>query len=94
MGDGLDRAAEVVAPAFALDHFRRDLAHRDGRSGGQVLVEEALVVAEVEVGFGPVVGDVDLAVLVGRHRAGVDVEVGVELLDGDGESARLEESSE
>ena len=50
---------------------------------GRGLVGEALVVAEVEVGLGAVVGDVDLAVLVGAHRAGVDVDVRVELLQRD-----------
>ena len=53
-------------------------------SARQVLVDEALVVAQVEVGLRAVVGDEDLAVLVGRHRAGIDVEVGVQLQDGDG----------
>src|SRR5690606_1669716 len=38
-----------------------------------------------------VVGDVDLAVLVRRHRAGVDVDVGVELLVRDLEAVGLEE---
>ena len=60
----------------------------------QVFVDEALVVAEVEVGLGAVAGHEDLAVLVGRHRAGVDVEVGVELLDGDGDVAALEDAAE
>ena len=46
----------------------------------QVAVEEPLVVADVEVGLGAVLGDEDLAVLERVHRAGVDVEVGVELL--------------
>ena len=47
------------------------------------LVGEALVVAEVEVGLRAVVGDVDLAVLVRAHRARIDVDVGVELLQRD-----------
>ena len=46
-------------------------------------VGEALVVAEVEVGLGAVVGDVDLAVLVRAHRARIDVDVRVELLQRD-----------
>jgi hypothetical protein len=54
---------------------------------GQLRVGEALVVAEVEVGLGAVVGDEDLAVLEGRHGAGVDVEVGVELHQVDAEAA-------
>ena len=37
---------------------------------------EALVVAEVEVGLGAVVGDEDLAVLERAHRARIDVDVG------------------
>jgi hypothetical protein len=47
-------------------------------------------VAEVEVGFGAVVGYITFAVLVGIERAGVDVDVGVELLDGDAEAAGLQ----
>ena len=50
--------------------------------------------AEVEVGLGAVVGDEDLAVLERRHRAGVDVEVGVELLQRDLEAPRLEERAD
>jgi hypothetical protein len=40
-------------------------------------------VPEVEVGLGAIVGDVDLAVLVRAHRSGIDVDVGVELLQVD-----------
>ena len=50
--------------------------------------------SEVEVGFGSVLGDVDLAVLIGAHGAWVDVDVGIELLSGDLETSRLEESAE
>jgi hypothetical protein len=51
---------------------------------------EALVMAEVEIGLGAVVGDVDLAMLIGRHRARIDVQIGIELADADGVAARLE----
>ena len=78
--DDLHRPAEVVAAALLVDHRLVDAA------GGEVVgwreverVREALVVAEVEVGLGAVVGDVDLAVLERAHRARVDVEVRVEL---------------
>ena len=60
----------------------------------QVLVDEALVVPEVEVGLGAVVGDEDLAVLVGRHRARIDVEVGIELAQAHLVAARLQERAE
>ena len=67
--DDLDRAAEVVAAALLGDHGLVDAAGRDVGELGQVLVDEPLVVAEVEVRLGAVVGDEDLAVLVRRHRA-------------------------
>ena len=60
----------------------------------QVLVDEPLVVTEVEVGLGAVVQHEHLAVLERVHRAGVDVDVRVELLDRDLQSAGLEEAAE
>jgi hypothetical protein len=44
-------------------------------------------VAEVEIGFGPVVGDEDFAVLKRTHRAGVHIDVGIQLLIGDAQTA-------
>ena len=44
--------------------------------------------------LGPVVGDVDLAVLVGIHRAGVHVDVRIELLDGHAQATRFEQAPE
>jgi hypothetical protein len=92
--DHLHGLAEVVAAALLLDHRLVDLA---GRVVGVLVdarVREALVVAEVEVGLGAVVGDVDLAVLERRHRAGVDVDVGVELLHRHLEAVALEDPAD
>ena len=50
--------------------------------------------AEIEIGLGAVVGDVDLAMLIGRHRPRIDVEIGIELADADRVAARLEERRE
>ena len=94
VGDDLHRAPEVVAAALLLDDRQVDLA------GGPVVVlggegaGEALVVAEVEVGLGPVVGDVDLAVLVGAHGARVHVDVGVELLQRHPVAVPLEQAAD
>src|SRR6185369_13938748 len=56
-----------------------DLAGGDvGRLGGGV-AREALVVPEVQVGLRAVLGDVDLAVLVGAHGPRIDVDVGIAL---------------
>ena len=56
--------------------------------------DEALVVPKVEVGFSAVFGHKHFAVLERRHRAGVDVDVGVEFDEGDFEAARFKQGGE
>ena len=92
--DHLHGGTEVVAAPLALDHRVVDGA--GGHVGGPrgVLVGEALVVAEVEVGLRPVLGDEDLAVLERAHRPRIDVDVGVELLQLDPEAAGDEEAAD
>ena len=92
--DDLHGLAEIVAAALLLDDLQVDAA------GGVVVLArgahggEALVVAEVEIGLGAVVGDEDFAVLERRHRAGIDVDVGIELLQRDLEAARFEQRAD
>ena len=90
--DDLDGAAEVVAAPLLGDDGVVDAAGGDVGVALHELVEEALVVAQVEVGLGAVLGDEDLAVLVRAHGAGVDVDVRVELLARDLEAAGLEQA--
>ena len=57
-------------------------------SGGNVVclrgrsVQKALVVAQVKVGLGTVLGDVALSVLIGIQRTRINIKVGVKLLNG------------
>ena len=92
--DHLDGAAEVVAAALAPDDRVVDRAGRDVRAARGVDVGEALVVAEVEVGLGAVLGDEHLAVLERAHRARVDVDVRVELLERDRQAAGDEQPAD
>ena len=92
--DHLDGVAEVVTAPLLGDHLGVDLPGGDVGDLAEVGVEEPLVVADVEIGLGPVVGDEDLAVLERVHRPGVDVEVGVELLHRDVQSAGAEQPAE
>ena len=85
--DHLDGAAEVVAAALAPDHRVVDRAGRGVRGAARVDVREALVVPQVEVGLGAVLGHEHLAVLERAHRARVDVDVRIELLDRHGQPA-------
>ena len=90
----LDGASEVVAAALLLDHREVDLAGGPVAVAGGHHAREPLVVPEVEVGFSAVVGDVHLAVLVRAHRARIDVDVGVELLERDGVAVVLEQPAD
>ena len=79
VGNHLNGLTQVVAASFLQNDLLVDAA------GGQVVVarqdrvSEALIMAQIEVRLGPIVGDKDLAVLERRHGARIDVEVGVEL---------------
>ena len=80
MRDDLHGAAQISALAFAAQDAPIDLACRDGAARRQVLVREALVMAEIEVRLRAVVGDEDFAVLIRTHRAGVNVQIRVKFL--------------
>ena len=80
MRDDLHALAEIFAGAFLAQHLLVDLTGGDVGLLAQVHVEEALVVADVEIGFGAVLGDVDLTMLERVHRAGIDVDVGIKFL--------------
>ena len=94
VGDDLDGLAEVSALTLLVQHVPVDLAGGEVRILVQVLVDEALVMAEIQVGLGAVVGDEDLAVLQGAHGTRVHVHVGVQLLAGHLEAAALQQSAQ
>ena len=93
-GEGVAANPKVVAAAFTRNDLLVDA------SAGEVVglrkrrVREALVVAQVEVGFRAVIGDEHFAVLERTHRARVDVQVGIEFLERDLEAAPLQQASD
>ena len=94
MRDHLHRRAEELALALLAQDGLPDRAGAVARVAERVLVDEALVVADVEIGLGAVLGHEDLAVLERAHRPRVDVQVGVELLELDAQAARFQQSPE
>ena len=92
--DDLHRRAEVLALALLVEDRPVNLARRDVGVFRQVDVNEALVVAEIEVRLRTIIRDKDLAVLVRTHRARIDVDIRIEFLDRDLDSPALEETAE
>ncbi len=90
MRDDLHRAAKVAALTLAIQHAPENFTRGHRGLLIQRLVDKALVVAEIQVGLRAVVRDEDFAMLVWTHRAGVDVEIRVELLVFDLQPALLE----
>ena len=94
VGDHLHRRPEILAASFAADHCGVDPAGGDRIAAPRGDADIALVMAEIEIGLGAIVGDVNLPVLVGAHRARIDVEVRVELSEPHLEPARLQQCAE
>ena len=92
--DDLDGGAEIVAAPLLGEDVLVDAAGGDVVLLGRGPPGEALVVAEVEIGLGAVVGDEHLAVLIGRHGAGIDVQIRVELAQAHLVAARLQQRAE
>ena len=82
MRDYLHGVAEVLATSLFGDDGRINLPRSDIRRPGQVAVQEALVVPDIEIGLSTILGHENLAVLERVHGARIHVQVRVELLHG------------
>ncbi len=71
---------EVPALALAGDNGAVDAAGREVTGPRARNSGEAFVMPEIEIGFGPVVGDVNLSMLVRGHGPGIHVKVRIHFL--------------
>ena len=94
VGNDLDGLAEIGALALLGDNGVVDAAGGDVVGLGGINAEEAFIMPEVEVRLRAVFRDVALPVLVRIQRARIDIEIGVEFLDGDTQAACLEKLGE
>ena len=90
----LDGLAQIIAAPFLVQNGLINLAAGQVVHAGELDVGEALVMAEVQVGFRAVVQHIDLAVLVRVHGAGIDVEIGIEFLQRDFQAAVFQQGAE
>ena len=70
--------AEVIAATLFLDHALVYLPGGEIIAPAHLAADEALVMAQVKVGFRPVLGDKYLAVLKWTHGAGIHVDIGIQ----------------
>ena len=80
MRNHLHRLAQKFAAPLLVDHRKINLPGGVVRVARQRAVGEPLVMPQVEVGFAAVVEHVDFAMLIGAHRARIDVDIRIELL--------------
>src|SRR5690348_12561886 len=92
--NNLDGRAEIIAAPLLDENFLIDTAGRNVVLAGRRPAGETLIMTQVEIGLSTVIGDENLAMLIRRHRAGIDVQIGIELTQPHFVSARLQERAE
>ena len=77
MRNDLHRTAQIIAAAFAFQNVAVNLSGRHivAATGGHT--GEALIMTQIKVCLGPIIGHIHLAVLIRAHRAGVYIEIRV-----------------
>jgi hypothetical protein len=90
----LDRLAQIIAAPFPVQDGLIDLAAGQIVEAGQLGAGKPLVMAEIEIGFRAVIQHIHFPVLERVHGPRIDVEVGIELLQGDFESAILQQGAQ
>ena len=92
--DHLHGGAQVLAAALLIQHVLVDAAGGEAVAPGQARADKALVVAQIQVGLGAVLGDEHLAVLIGAHGARIHVDVGIHLDQGDLQATGFQQGSQ
>ena len=92
--DHLHSGTEIVTTPLFFDDVFVNLSRGEVIELTQFTRCETLVVAEVEVRLSTIVEHIDLTVLKGAHRAGVDIQVRVEFLNAHTQSTLFQECSE
>ena len=94
VGNDLNRLAQIVAAAFFFQNVGIDATGRDrvGGTGGNA--GEPFVVPQIEVGFRTVIGHEHFAMFERRHRAGINVQIGIEFSEANRIPARLQQCTQ
>ena len=94
MRNDLYGPAAVIASAFLLQDRPVDLAGGDVGILVQTFVNKTLIMSQIQIRLGPVIGDKYFAVLDRVHGSGINIDVRVEFLHGDLVAPRLQKASQ
>ena len=94
MGNDLDGGAKVVAAPFFLEDGLVNLSRCKIIKTAEFPGGEAFVVPQIQIGLRTIIQDVDFAMLVGAHGSRIDVDIRIQLLHSDGESAPFQQHTD
>ena len=80
MRNHLNRLSQIFAVPLFGQYVPVHFPRRKIGEFIQVLVDKPLVMSQVEIGFRAVLGNEYLSVLIRAHRAGIDIDIGIEFL--------------
>ena len=87
--DDLNRTAQEISAPLGPNHLGINLAGRNIAHLVQSDIDKTFVMSQVKIGFSPIIKDEHLPVLVRAHRSRVDIDIGVQFLDGNLEPSLL-----
>ena len=94
MRNNLYSPSAIVTAAFLLKNRPVNLTSCYIGVFIQALVDEALIMSQIKVGLGTVIGNKNLSVLYRVHSTGVDIDVRIEFLHGYFVSTRFQKTSQ
>ncbi len=80
MGNHLNRPAQIIAAAFLADHLSVNLSGGHVAYPVQADVNKTLIMSQVQVRFSAIIQHIHFTMLVRAHRAGVDIDIRIQLL--------------
>ncbi|MNS95782.1 hypothetical protein D3C72_1300540 [compost metagenome] len=80
--DDLDGGAQIVTTTLFAQHVGIDAAGGEVVATGHLGADETLVMAQIQIGLGPVLGYEHFTVLGRAHGARIHVDIGVQFHDG------------
>ena len=89
--NNLYSAAQIVAAPFLFNHALIDLARREIVAPAHPGTDKTLVMPKIEIGFCSILGDKYFAVLKWTHGTGIHVDIGIQLKQGNLDTASFED---